>query len=519
MLIDERGKLKTFVPAPKSDESHQLLIWCAMLYLYLPVLVFSCYWILPIVSIPLNSLGLCSFYLLFKNREKVSTKNSWSSVLKVLPVISISLIWVSTSGIWGLGFGRSGDWRMAREDYLSSLYSLTWPITHQFYDEGPLYLFRHYLAFYIPGPFLAKTLGFGLDQVLLLTGVWILVGVVIVLMLVNNFVSASRPFKWIPILVFIMFSGLDILGSRIEGNVGLRPQSFLHAGHIEWWARQFQFSSATTLLHWVPQHAIAGWMGALIILNLRSSKSFIRITPILLSISLLWSPFVTAGIAMVAIVTWLPFANGTVRSINRADAIYLIFSLSSGYLMASYILSGSGQLSRSWLFQSKSYAMSGFEVKNGAVDTALNLIFFLALEIGPFMLLIFYLNRSRRQLIVGTSIGLIICTQIVMSHDSLFTMRASIPLLAVLAVLTAETLVRQLESHRISIRSILIIVVILIGSLTPIIEIVARIDSRDLSNRSLQQPCVITGCGSDMTNPDKLFFDWTDETPWFIRQP
>jgi len=507
------------VSSQNSDKSHQLLLWCAMLYLYFPVLVFSCYWILPIISIPLNSIGLLSFYLLFKNREKNSSKNSWSSVLKVLPVISISLIWVLTSGIWGLGFGRSGDWRMAREDYLSSLYSLTWPITHQFLEGGPLYLFRHYLAYYIPGPFLARVLGLGVDQVLLLTGIWTLLGVVIVLMLVNNFVSASRRLRWIPSLVFIMFSGLDILGSRIEGNVGLRPQSFLHAGHIEWWARQFQFSSVTTLLHWVPQHAIAGWMGALITLNLRSSKSFIRIVPILLSISLLWSPFVTVGIAMVALVAWLPFANETARSVTRADTIYLTFSLCSGYLMASFILSGSGQLSRTWLFQSRSYVMGGFELENGAINTVLNLFFFLALEISPFVLLIFYLNRSRRQLIVGVSIGLIICTQIVMSHDSLFTMRASIPLLAVLAVLTGETLVRQLESQGISFQSISIIFMLLIGSMTPIIEIAARIDSRALSNRSLQPPCVISGCGSDMTNPDKLFFDWTDETPWFIRKP
>ena len=60
---------------------------------------------------------------------------------------------------------------------------------------------------------------------------------------------------WIIALVLVLFGGLDVLAYVVSKTCRIP-----YTGHIEWWAKYIQYSSNSTLLYWVPQHAIAAWV-------------------------------------------------------------------------------------------------------------------------------------------------------------------------------------------------------------------------------------------------------------------
>lgn len=503
----------------KNGESIQptVLVWLGLIYILIPVFCFTWYWFIGIVAVPMLVLGLTSMIYLFDIRQFAEVK--LSKIVKAIPTLAISALWVCTSGVWGLGFARTDDWRIARDDYLSALTSLTWPIVHQFVDGGPLAYFRHYLGFYIPGPLITKVFNQEIQKSMFFTGIWMWFGVAIALLLLGKFISSRGKELVISNLVFVFFSGFDILGSRLKGTSGLTPQSFLHAGHIEWWSKQFQFSSMTTALHWVPQHAIAGWVGAMILLNLKSLKSFLLTTPIVISATLLWSPFVSVGLVLAAIAVWDPRWRVKSIRLQTKEVICLAFAVVNGALVAGFLMSGSSGLPRSLLYTNETYSRGGYLNDEGLHKTILNLLLFIIIELVPFVTVIILWNKCRRRMVLLVGVLLIVCTQFVMSYDSLFTMRASVPLLAIIAALTAETFQLQLRKGVLRMRPFVVFLLLSIGSLTPIIEFVARVDEPYVGSESLKAPCLISGCVSDMTNPSKFVFDWSIKVPWYMKHP
>ena len=58
--------------------------------------------------------------------------------------------------------------------------------------------------------------------------------------------------------VIVLFSGCDIIGNLLRV-----PHFIPHwdiTQHLEWWAGRYQYSSMTTQLFWVPNHALGGWL-------------------------------------------------------------------------------------------------------------------------------------------------------------------------------------------------------------------------------------------------------------------
>ena len=59
--------------------------------------------------------------------------------------------------------------------------------------------------------------------------------------------------------VVVLFSGLDIIGSLLDDGPRFRTDWNITT-HLEWWAGKYQYSSMTTQLFWVPNHALGGWL-------------------------------------------------------------------------------------------------------------------------------------------------------------------------------------------------------------------------------------------------------------------
>ena len=480
------------------------LYFAALLYLTFPLFLFFIGWCSWFVALPVTGFLL---YLLANTYKRIG-HGSIKEKFEIVPVAVtgiFSLIWVATTGVWNLGFGRTQDWDVMRNDLLSTLTKHSWPVTHVFTDGSAVWSMRHYLGFYLPGPLAGKGAGDNLGVTLFATGVWMFVGVWIALMLLQKLFGAFGLRKYLALPLFIVFSGLDAIGSRIQGTLSLRPSNLINGGHIEWWAEKFQFSSNTTLLHWVPQHALPSWIGALLVMHLVRARQHLFLLPIISLSALLWSPFAAVGITLLSLL--LLISAGMVSDLItslRKSPLLLVALLIIGIPVLAFLQSGTSDIPRSLL------------LSNGSFTHNIKMLLeFIPLEFGIVAALSAYLVRQRLRENVFISIGLLLVLMVVVGLYNDFAMRVSPALLVVIFVNACEALF--IRPHRKSLRFVQIALagVLVIGAITPLFEFVTR---RQTPYTSLRSPCIDSGCESDLTSVGLRNYNWTELPPFFVRK-
>ena len=485
-------------------EKPSRLYLAALLYLTFPLFLFFigwCSWFIAVPAVGSIIYILASVYK--RTGFKTDARNSQTVPLAITAFFSF--VWVATTGVWNLGFGRTQDWDVMRNDLLSTLTKHSWPVTHVFTNGSAVWSMRHYLGFYLPGPLAGKVAGNNLSVTLFTTGVWMFLGVWIALMLVQNFFGVFGLRKYLALPLFIAFSGLDAIGSRIQGTLSLRPSNLINGGHIEWWAGRYQFSSNTTLLHWVPQHALPSWIGALLVIHIVRSRHNLYLLPIISLSALLWSPFAAVGITLLALL--LLFSAGEtstfLNSIRKLPMLIISLLVISVPLLA-FLQSGTSDIPRSLLLSSGSFSHN---VKM--------LLEFISLEFGIVAALSAYIVRQRIRENMLISIGLLLVLMVVVGLYNDFAMRVSPALLVVIFINACEALL--IRPHRKSLRfaQIALVGVFLIGAITPLFEFVTR---QQTPYTSLRSPCIDSGCESDLTSVGLRNYNWTELPPFFLRK-
>ena len=480
------------------------LYFVALLYLTFPLFLFFIGWCSWFIALPVIGLLL---YLLANTQKRIG-QSSIDEKFEIVPVVVtgiFSLIWVATTGVWNLGFGRTQDWDVMRNDLLSTLTKHSWPVTHVFTDGSAVWSMRHYLGFYLPGPFAGKLAGNNLGVTLFATGIWMFLGVWIALMLVQKIFGVFGLRKYLALPLFIAFSGLDAIGSRIQGTLSLRPSNLINGGHIEWWAEKYQFSSNTTLLHWVPQHALPSWIGALLVIHIVRSRQNLYLLPIISLSALLWSPFAAVGITLLALLLLFSAGETSIFFASIRKLPLLIISLFViGVPLLAFLQSGTSDIPRSLLLSSGSFT-----------HNAKILFQFISLEFGIVAALSAFIVRQRLRENMFISIGLLLVLMIVVGLYNDFAMRVSPALLVVIFINACEALL--IRPHRKSLRLMQIALagVFVIGAITPLFEFVTR---RQTPYTSLRSPCIDSGCESDLTSVGLRNYNWTEQPPFFLRK-
>jgi hypothetical protein len=480
------------------------LYFVALLYLTFPLFLFFIGWCSWSIALPITGFLL---YLLTNAYKRIG-HGSLTEKFEIVPVIVtgiISLIWVATTGVWNLGFGRTQDWDVMRNDLLSTLTEYSWPVTHVFTDGSAVWSMRHYLGFYLPGPLAGKVAGNNLGITLFTTGVWMFLGVWIALMLVQKLFGAFGFRKYLALPLFIAFSGLDVIGSRIQGTLSLRPSNLINGGHIEWWAEKYQFSSNTTLLHWVPQHALPSWIGALLVIHVVRSRQNLYLLPILSLSALLWSPFAAVGITLLALL--LLFSGGETSAFLasiRKHPLLIISLLVVGVPLLAFLQSGTSDIPRSLLLSSGSFTHN---IKM--------LLSFISLEFGIVAALSAYLVRQRLRENMFISIGLSLVLMVVVGLYNDFAMRVSPALLVVIFINACEALFTRPHRKSLRLSQVALAGVLTLGAITPLFEFVTRYQT---PFTSLQSPCIDSGCESDLTSVGLRNYNWTEAPPLFLRK-
>lgn len=267
----------------QSQAPDRLAAW-TLLYLACPLALFFGVWFQPwIAAALLCVLGLGLFHALvpiFKGQVNPDEQQPWPWLIGL-----VALCWCCMGGAGHLFFANP-DWSI-RDAVLRDLTVGDWPPSYGRVGEFDLIL-RAPVAFYLPAATLGKWLGVHwVDRLLL---VWTVIGVGLFLRLLP---LSRQALRWgLGLLCVVLFSGMDIVGGLLFFG------AFPPAGtHIEWWASAFQYSSNTTQLFWVPNHALPAWLAMALFFRHWRHPGFLRLAPLLFAVLPLWSPFAAIGMS------------------------------------------------------------------------------------------------------------------------------------------------------------------------------------------------------------------------------
>ncbi len=415
--------------APNPSHAGRRLDAAALWYLALPNLIFVATWIKPLIGIPAAVVLAAVLSFASRNSLRVSARigaRLW------LAALLVALAWLFLSGIGHFVYANA-DWYV-RDAVLHDLSSRPWPVQYALQSDATAVLLRAPLGYFLPAALLARLMDGSLAPLLLF--LWTLIGVLITFMLMAGRHRRVAAFALL-LFLFIFFSGMDLIG-----YFALHDQPAI-GQHIEWWAFIFQYSSITTQLFWVPNHALPGWIVAVWLLRHLDAGTFsVRWAVLLLAMTPLWSPLAAIGLGfLLLVVISVRVAKGGYgasavlreRLIELCDPVMLLGGLIILCLVAPYIVMASGTVPANMLLSDPN-----------SVGKLIELVAaFVMIEFGVFWLLM--LKRYRLDLLLTASgVLLLLLPWYRFGPNADLTMRASIPALVIFAVRMGDWFVERL---------------------------------------------------------------------------
>lgn len=419
--------------------------WGTLLYLSLPALVFAVGWLRPLCGLPLAVLLAAAVAKIGTQTaavgERPGRRTPTVSVARIVIALVPVLLLATTSGPAGCG-PRNWDW-LKHDAILLDLIRQPWPVLYAT-DSGTTGLI-YYVAYYLPAALLGKLGGWDVANAGLL---------------LTTMTGSILAFLWLVIfgrgliitsgLVLTLFSGMDVFGAVLHSPGSPDLHRIFSDYHLEWWAHRWQFSSNVSLISFVPQQALAGWLLTALTLESQQGGEGVDL-PILLwiGLALLWSPFVAVGLipllgaaCLMKYRNWRQAAVSQIGLSNLAGlAVVIVISayFASRFvafdLPAGFLPAGGGQ-GAFWFFplRDQSWSLYG--------DYAV----FTICEFLPLWMLLAYANGRRQRdrrpslllLAAGATLALLPWFHYGWYND--LVMRASIPALFVLQAETARTL-------------------------------------------------------------------------------
>jgi hypothetical protein len=339
------------------------------------------------------------------------------------------------------------DWQV-RDAVLNDMVTYPWPFV---YDLGQgQELLRAPIGMYLLPALVGKLAGTRAADIALLVQNSLFLAVIFASMSVLFETTVRRL---IALLVFLIFSGLNLIGWLLVKVLWQAPSI---PDHLDPWG-PVEFSSHITQAFWVPQHALAGWLCAALFLLWKDRR--ITVGPFLAAVPLLalWSPLAIMGA--------MPFAAyaglaALLRRELRAGDVLLTLALLVIAIPALLYL------------KADAAAVGG----RLAPITPLLYILFMLLEVAPYLVAAFTVGARPRfdgPMLLILSITLMVVPLFQIGANDDFAMRASIPPLAILSVVTADMLSRAFSTGR-SVDlacGCLVILTLAIGAATGVMEI------------------------------------------------
>ncbi|MEO5866814.1 MAG: hypothetical protein ABIS14_03025 [Sphingomonas sp.] len=364
---------------------------------------------------------------------------SWRTLASCFAIAALLLL----LGGEGRFFFANEDWQV-RDAVLADMALRPWPFAYEI--GGNEWFLRAPLGMYLMPSLVG--LGHQTTTDLALLGCNTLI-FGLLLTLAATLFPAGRA-RWVALIVFISFSGLDIVGTLLAGVTG----DSVSLDHIERWVPPLQYSSVITLIFWVPQHAFAGWFcGLLYLLHRRGGATFGSLAASA-PIAAIWSPLAVIG--AVPLIIWAALQAFHQRTIRWTDVLIPVIALILALPSLSYLAADAQRLP------------SGLQHIR-----LLSLITFLLLEVAPALWIIYRLGWGGgigRDAVLLAAAMLAVIPFFHIGAGSDFVMRASIPPLAVVAAALATSLYQaDLSAHRST--AMVVVTLLSLGAVTGTTEI------------------------------------------------
>ncbi len=430
---------------------YNLIRALALVLVSLPVIIFAIGWLRWYYCLLVIISSVIGLYWALYGDKKAKEDNSRDIEIKVSTLIIIAfiaLVWVFLSGIGGF-WAQSKDYPWRNAIY-RDIVLRDWPV---YYPVSNGYLV-YYIGYWLPPAIFGKLgLMLGASELWafrignIAQYIWASMLIVTLFFLLLSLFKANDKKKQIFLIVlFIFFSGMDILGSIEPLGANLY--------HLEWWAKYYQYSSFTTCLFWVFNQSIIPWICMALLLMEENVSSYVYIG----MMCLFGGPFPFVGYFIYCITfgiiklihsiktkTVVSFVKNVFSVSNILSAIG-IFPFLGLYLLSNDAISGSGTLR----IEQEGNALIGAAegISGTAESTAMAgnsikaYIMFICFEFLIVMLLIIRKNY-KNPLYYVTMVSLLVFPFLKMGSNVDFPMRASIPALFVVYYLVAYFLISE----------------------------------------------------------------------------
>lgn len=441
-------------------------------YLIIPIILFVLGWVKLIYSIPIVAMLIYVSVKIYK-QCKIEDKDERVLTTDGVCILFICLIIFCILGGHGGLFYQTTDWN-ERNAILRDLINHEWPV----YYEQTNNALTYYIGQWMVPAFLGKIIkflfasifgtafanysdvGFYIGNIFLLY--WNAFGVLLACLWVLKTLKISGKKSILAIILFLAFSGLDILGTIFT------EVSTIENLHLEWWAVHYQYSSMVTQLFWVFNQCIPIWIITLMFYNEKRVNNYMLI--ILLSIP--FSPLGTVGLAILFFGRAIVFLVESMKEKKFKEFVKDVFSIQNILALLSifpiYLLY---YLSNASIQGSESGG--GFNILWKNFETAYNkakFLLFLLLEVGIYAIITFGKHKKEPfYYIVFLPLIVIPFFQIGYAYD--FSMRVSIPALVVIALWAVECFLERISRKDITKGLIYVCVIIALAGITPAVEI------------------------------------------------
>lgn len=479
-----------------------------LVYLGSPFVLFHLFWLELWFSIPTLVALLIAFWFTQPRRAEYKVESRSVSLRVILSGAPIAIIWVFFAGYFGVVFGLTPDWNDLRADLYSTFVQFSWPVSFSEVGGGEERFLLSTPGFYLAPAAISKILGLSGTLAQCVMASWMLAGIALVFGCIMQ--KFSRVAEQVTaLLIFVMFSGLDSIGALLTQDDSV--EYLLTGGHLEPWSGTIQFSSSTTLLFWVPHHALSSWVGVAILDRARNTSKFVGVTILSVALIYLWSPFSAIGLILVAIVMFGIDRKAKLTDFVGAIPLSVIAAVALVPVHAYYARQVWVPRELWWYFSERAFINFGIEEIVRA-DIVLRYALFIILEFGIWLAIGFVLKVSKLELaLVG--VVLVLVSQVVSFGPSDFTMRVSIAPMFLLLMLLLSPITELIAKEGRTILKAAVILVLVVMSWTAVTEV---IENYRRGPNTIQAPCVLGGCDSSLT-PLEDGYSVTSPKPLLFR--
>jgi hypothetical protein len=415
----------------------------AYLYLIIPFIIFCFGWLRWYYSIPVIFAVITAGYLSIR-RHSDPIHISFSKYKRTVWIcFAILVLWVLFSGIGQFSYQNSDHY--ARNAVLQDLVQQPWPLVYDFTKWQPYgvtepgsYMLVYYIGYWMPAALFGKL--FGLQAAHFFLFLWTVLGVTLVFYFICR--HLKRISFWL-LALCMLFGGMDVIPFLIQGN-------YHPLLHLEWWHNGYQqYTSNTSLLYWVFNQAIAPWLIIGMFFNRVPNQNM----AFLCALCFFYAPFPFLGLIPFAIYFFFTAGKPGLRikeifSFQNTPAAMLILLVTFGFFSA--------------ISTEKSFNLA---LRPFTDNLVFYVIEFLVLAI------IVLITGTRKLLVLIIISSLVLLSFIQYRHTPDLMMRASIPALFVLMVLTAEQLVKKRQGYL----GYVLVILVLVGSVTSLNEIMRSV--------------------------------------------